>query len=91
MSKGSPIIRVRVPAALLAQVEAKVERSQDSKDEPYTLSSWIISAIREKLYKNKRSSTRPKHRQKGGEDSPKSKIECSSGPAGDIVASPDIS
>lgn len=91
MSRGSPIIRVRVPAELLARIEAKVLRSQDSKDEPYTLSSWIISAIREKLGKHARSNKgRPGRRQKGGADEV-SVSPRSSGPVGVTVSGLDVS
>lgn len=82
MSKGSPVIRVRVPAALLAQIEAAVERSQDTRSEGgYTLSSWIVAALRERLAKHQRSAASGRRRKKGGEDGIESN-ECPSGPGG---------
>jgi hypothetical protein len=55
MSKGSPIIPVRIPVELLAELDAKIDTVNDRrKDEPYRRSSFIIAAIREKLDKYKR-------------------------------------
>lgn len=50
MSKGSPIVLLRVKQEVLDQIDAAVARSVDTRhDEPYTRSSWIMSAILAKL------------------------------------------
>lgn len=81
MSKGSPIVNVRVPAELLSEIEAAVERSQDIRqDGGYTLSSWIIAAIRERIAKHVRSAASGRARKKGGANGV-SAISSLSGPA----------
>lgn len=59
MSKGSQIVPVRIEPALLAEIDAAVRRSMDSFD-PHTRSSWILSAIREKLAHQRRGKRRKK-------------------------------
>lgn len=50
MSKGSPVIRVRVPAELKAAMANAIEQANAyTRDEPYTGSSWIRKAIADKL------------------------------------------
>jgi hypothetical protein len=51
MSKGSPIVPIRfADAELLAQIDAAVDSSViNRKDEPWTRTSFILSAVREKL------------------------------------------
>lgn len=63
MSKGSKIVPIRIPEDLLEQIlvriaSANVQRSE----EPYTMSSWIIKCIRDRLDHNTRS--RRKRRRK---------------------------
>jgi hypothetical protein len=56
VSKGSQIVPVRLPAELLALLDAAVARSVDTrKDGPWTRSSFIVKAIEEKLNKMARS------------------------------------
>jgi hypothetical protein len=57
MSKGSPLLSLRVPAELLDLVDDTVARSVHTRKEaPWTRSSFIIAAIEEKLKKMARSS-----------------------------------
>lgn len=62
MSKGNPIIPVRLTPELIAEIEAAIERANDSTaradKEPYTVSEWIRSAIREKLAHGARGRSR---------------------------------
>lgn len=52
MSKGSPFVAIRVPADLLAALDASVESCNHSRtEEPYDRSAWIRVAIRERLAK----------------------------------------
>lgn len=54
-SKGSPIVTLRIPADLLAQVERAVESNNDHRSgQPYDRTAWIIQAIRERLDKQRR-------------------------------------
>jgi len=56
MSKGSKITPVRIPPLLLAAIhEAIRSANKTRKAEPYTMSSWILTAIDEKLNHNLRS------------------------------------
>ena len=56
MSKGSTKVVIRLPDELLELVWDTAVRSNGSrKQEPYTLSSWIRSAICEKLNHGRRS------------------------------------
>lgn len=67
MSKGSYVVPVRVPAELLAEVEATVKRSAHTRTgEPWTRSSFIIAALREKLSKMKRSNAPRRKKAAGG-------------------------
>ena len=53
---GSPTVTVRFPVELLEQVQQAVVRSADTrKDGPWTLSSFIVAAVEEKLEKMARS------------------------------------
>jgi hypothetical protein len=59
MSRGSPIVPIRIPVDLLAQVDAYVARSAHTRPgEPYTRSSWIIKAIEDRIAHARRSSRR---------------------------------
>lgn len=56
MSKGNPIIPTRFPPELLAEVDETVERSHQTRTgEPWTRTAFILTAVREKLKKMKRS------------------------------------
>jgi hypothetical protein len=56
MSRGSPLVSVRIPAELLELVDQVVARSVDTRpDGPWTRSSFIVAAIEEKLKKMARS------------------------------------
>jgi hypothetical protein len=58
MSKGSPVIPLRVPPEVLALVDGAVERSQTARRAGgWSRSSFILEAITEKLAKMKRSRT----------------------------------
>jgi hypothetical protein len=56
MSRGSPVLTVRIPAELLALVDQAVARSVHSRRYgPWTRSSFIVRAIEEMLKKMARS------------------------------------
>ena len=56
MSRGSPILTLRIPAELLRLVDQKVARSVGTRrDGPWTRSSFVVRAIEEKLAKMARS------------------------------------
>jgi hypothetical protein len=56
MSRGSPLLSLRIPAELLGLVDDAVARSVHTrKDGPLTRSSFIIKAIEEQLKKMARS------------------------------------
>ena len=57
MSKGSPIVPVRVPPLFLHLLkQAVIKGNRKRRGAPYTLSSWILTACREKLDHLERSS-----------------------------------
>ncbi len=64
MSKGSPIIPIRIEHALLHCLDteiAKVNRTR--KYEPYTRSSFILAAIKDKLkhlFRSRKTGKKPK-------------------------------
>jgi hypothetical protein len=52
MSRGSPVVLLRLPPALLVALDAEVERQNATRvDEPYDRSGWVRQAIRERLAK----------------------------------------
>jgi Arc/MetJ-type ribon-helix-helix transcriptional regulator len=56
MSKGSPIIKLRLPAEVLAMIDEQVAKSVGySFDEPYTRSSWVRACIMERFEKYRRA------------------------------------
>lgn len=56
MSKGSPIIPVRVPAGLLEDIEVAIAaRNAHASGAPWTRSDFFLIALREKLGKMERS------------------------------------
>lgn len=56
--KGSPIIPIRIPADLLDRVDARVERSKTHCKIPFNRSTFILTAIAEKLAHYSRASRR---------------------------------
>lgn len=59
MSQGSPIVTLRLPPELLAMIDEYVEKSADKRrEEPWTRSSFILSAVIDKLRKMNRSAGR---------------------------------
>lgn len=61
MSRGSPLVSLRIPAELLELVDQTVARSMDTrKDGPWTRSSSILSAVEDKLKKMARSAGKTK-------------------------------
>jgi hypothetical protein len=61
MSRGSPLVTIRIPAELLGLVDEIVARSAATRrDGPWTRSSFFVRAIEEKLAKMARSAGRPK-------------------------------
>jgi hypothetical protein len=56
MSRGSPVLTVRIPAELLQLVDEAVARSVYTRKEgPWTRSSFAVAALEEKLQKMARS------------------------------------
>lgn len=55
-SKGNPIVSARIPADLLDEVAELIERRNEwTHNEPWTLTGFIVDAIREKVAKMERS------------------------------------
>jgi len=56
MSKGSPIVPIRFPVALLALVDNEIARAARTRPaEPWTRSSFVLAAVRAFLDKRERS------------------------------------
>jgi len=56
MSRGSPIVPVRIPAELLAEIGQVIDgRNERARGAPWTRSEFIVLALREKLAKMERS------------------------------------
>lgn len=56
MSKGTPLIAVRIHPQLYAEMEATIERANLYRiEEAYDVSSFVRTAIREKIAHMKRS------------------------------------
>lgn len=52
MSKGTPIVGVRIPPTQRAEVEAVIaHRNANSREAPWTLSDFVVIALREKIAK----------------------------------------
>ena len=61
MSKGSPIISVRIPEPILAKLDKAMDRiNTRRKDMPYTRHAFILAAIMDKLAHIERSRRRAK-------------------------------
>ena len=58
MSKGSPIVPLRIPAELLARIDEAIKSANHNRAEAeYNRTSWILHAISEKLAKRQRSNS----------------------------------
>jgi len=71
MSKGSPVITVRVPQEVIDRIERHLERiNLRRKEEPYTLRTFISQAIADKIDHVERSleSARKKKIREGKKD-----------------------
>jgi len=56
MSKGTRVYTLRIDEATMEQISGNIERANEYRREvPYTLTSWILAAIREKMAHGKRS------------------------------------
>ena len=61
MSQGSPRVTIRVPVDLLAEIDAAIERSQSIAHADHAdRTAWLLSAVREKLSKQRRGRARPR-------------------------------
>lgn len=59
--KGSQIVPVRIEAELLSELDVCIERVNANRhDEPYTRSTFVRAAIREKIDHYRRSGKRKK-------------------------------
>lgn len=54
MARGTQIVPIRIPPDELAWIDDQVKRSEADSFDPHTRTSWILSAIREKIAKQKR-------------------------------------
>jgi len=62
MSKGTPIVTLRVSNELRNRInESIASANYYTKIEPYTLSSWILHAVKEKLDKIERGRKKGKN------------------------------
>lgn len=56
MSRGSPIVPIRIPSELLAEMDQVILRANEvRRGEPWGRTGFILSAVREKLAKMERS------------------------------------
>lgn len=61
MARGSPTITIRVPLEVLSALQEEIERTNKNiRVQPFTVSSWVLTAIWEKLDKSQRSRKRRK-------------------------------
>ncbi len=66
MSRGTPITALRIPHDLLTLVESAIQSANYCRKEaPYTKTSWIVAAIREKLAKGLRGRRSSRRRAAG--------------------------
>ena len=60
MTKGSPIIPIRIQPNLLDQINRAINNANANRRlEPYSRSSWILAAIQDKLAHLARARKRP--------------------------------
>lgn len=86
MSKGSPIVQTRIPPRLLQEIdEAIARRNDNTNDELWTRSAFIIRACREKLDKMERSRGKVK---KGRVDAGMAALAGCSAPAAPTSSAP---
>jgi DNA-directed RNA polymerase specialized sigma24 family protein len=63
MSKGSPVLRARVPLQLVIEIQAQIRLTQVRGGRPdLTVSAWLTQAAREKLRHMVRSRRRRRSR-----------------------------
>ena len=61
MARGSPTITIRVPEVALSALQEEIARTNKNiRVQPFTISSWVLTAIWEKLDKSQRSRKRRK-------------------------------
>lgn len=65
MSKGNPIVKVRIPAELVAEIEAEIKmRNFYTRNEPWDFSGFLRAAIAE--FKRKRRASRGERKRTAG-------------------------
>lgn len=65
MSKGTPVITIRIPPGVVQQIDEIAKQSINRKaTEPWTRSSWIMQAIVDKLDHVRRGREASKRRRK---------------------------
>ena len=64
MSKGSPIVQVRIEPGLLHCIDTEIQKlNLRTKGEPYNRSSFIVKALKDKLchiFRSRKEGKRPK-------------------------------
>ena len=56
MGKGTQVYSLRIPADLMQEVKDTIDRSHETRaGEPWTITAFILTAIREKLNHMERS------------------------------------
>jgi hypothetical protein len=66
MSIGTPIATLRIPREIRSQIDAAIDRSKGCRKEgDYTLTTWIIAAIQEKLRHTERRKKQQEKRKCG--------------------------
>jgi len=71
MSKGSPLVPVRIPHELLERILAQMSMTNRFVyDEAYVVSSWIRKACEEKLAKMIRSRRRTRKSRRAADHAP---------------------
>jgi hypothetical protein len=62
-SKGSPFISLRLPGGMLEELDSLIAaKNQRRRESPWTRSSFVISAIQEKIAHYARSARKPRHK-----------------------------
>lgn len=66
MSKGSPIVPIRIPPLLLAEIDRLLKSAnKNRKEAPYTRTSWILYAVTAKIDHIKRSNKKKRKEDSG--------------------------
>ena len=64
---GSKIVPVRIPDALLVEIQAAMSRVEYTREDgPHTMASWIREAIQAKLGTQRRAKAQRARNRKGG-------------------------